>query len=300
MWPVKLLSLAFACIIALSCRGDKPVSDFSQTREVDKGEVRELKILSWNIYMLPPIMKFTGKKKRAVAIAEKILSSDYDVIVFQEAFHAGARALLSNRLKQAFPYQVGPVNPARGFKTSSGIWFVSRHPIKLIGVTEFRQKAGIDNRLSRKGAGLVKLEMGDKTFHIIGTHLNAGGDISIRHSQVLQIRDELINRFYRKDIPLILCGDKNIRQDIMNDYTGMINILSMEDCITGDPPKATANHPDNQYSSGNRSPQVIDYCFYRLPEGVYADCDVPVKQQQWSRKRHTLSDHEPVFLRLSW
>jgi hypothetical protein len=60
-----------------------PKDTFAQSiQTVDAPEKDDsLKILSWNIYMLPPAIKFTGKLKRASQIGEKLAQSDYDVIV---------------------------------------------------------------------------------------------------------------------------------------------------------------------------------------------------------------------------
>jgi sphingomyelin phosphodiesterase len=261
---------------------------------------RHLHILSWNIYMLPPLIMFTGKQKRAEVIGDILSSSDYDLIVFQEAFHPKARHILSQKLKDRFPYQVGPVNPSRGIKTSSGVWFVSRYPIQLIGVTEFSDKAGIDNKMARKGAGMVKLTMGDKTFHIIGTHLNAGGEIAVRHSQVKQIRTKLVDKYAKNSIPLILCGDMNIDCYHPEGYDGMMEILDAEDCIPGGMPRCYTNDPAINDLTGPGNGEVIDYFFYRLPDGYAAECDVPYIKQQWSKKHKSLSDHEPVSLKLTW
>lgn len=52
---------------------------------------RKIKVLSWNIYMLPSIIKPGGKKLRAESIGRILKDTDYDVIVFQEAFQRKAR-----------------------------------------------------------------------------------------------------------------------------------------------------------------------------------------------------------------
>ena len=72
--------------------------------------VQTLKVLSWNIYMLPPLAKFTGKQRRARKIGELLKNSDFDIFVFQEAFHGAARRKIWRRLKDNFPYKLGPAN----------------------------------------------------------------------------------------------------------------------------------------------------------------------------------------------
>ena len=57
-----------------------------------------LKILSWNIYMLPQIVPRIGRLNRAESIAEQLNNSDFDIIVFQEAFMKSARDIISATL----------------------------------------------------------------------------------------------------------------------------------------------------------------------------------------------------------
>ncbi len=72
--------------------------------ELSNPSVEKIKILSWNIYMLPGFLS-PGKVPRAEAIGKLLASSDYDVIVFQEAFHQKARNTISRLLTSAFPFQ---------------------------------------------------------------------------------------------------------------------------------------------------------------------------------------------------
>ena len=49
-----------------------------------------LKILTWNIQMLPGIVnKCYNREKRCIGIIKNIKDSDYDIIVFQEVFYVG-------------------------------------------------------------------------------------------------------------------------------------------------------------------------------------------------------------------
>ena len=70
----------------------------------------ELKILSWNIYMLPYLSLFNNNFQRAKVIADKLNVSDYHVIVFQEAFSSKCRRILAENMSQSYPYQYGQAN----------------------------------------------------------------------------------------------------------------------------------------------------------------------------------------------
>ena len=117
---------------------------------------QKIKVLSWNIYMLPGILaKFNAK--RATRIGEILASSEYDVLVFQEAFCPLARRKIRQQLDTHFAYQAGPANRHWfSIKTNSGIWIVSRYPITSYQSIVYKNRYGVD-ALSRKGALMVEL-----------------------------------------------------------------------------------------------------------------------------------------------
>src|SRR5579859_3284214 len=85
--------------------------------------LKKIKIISWNIYMLPHLVASqSSKKKRAQAIGETLTAGDFDVIIFQEAFHSTARCKILAQLQTRFPYQAGPANKKLfSFKVNSGL-----------------------------------------------------------------------------------------------------------------------------------------------------------------------------------
>src|SRR5258707_6150224 len=97
----------------------------------ERPPLKKIKILSWNIYMLPHLVaSHSNKKERAEVIGEMLAACDYDVIFFQEAFHPLARNKIFAYLKDKFPYQAGPANKKLlSLETNSGLWIFSRYPI---------------------------------------------------------------------------------------------------------------------------------------------------------------------------
>jgi len=96
--------------------------------EKENPPLKKIKILSWNIYMLPHLVAaHSNKSERATVIGETLMRSDYDVIFFQEAFHSTARNKILTQLQNKFPYHAGPAN-RRFFslKTNSGLWIFSK------------------------------------------------------------------------------------------------------------------------------------------------------------------------------
>ena len=194
-----------------------------------------LRILSWNIYMLPGITNFSKsidrnyKRARAHQIADTLKNSPYNIIVFQEAFFPPARRRLAKGLKERYPYQYGPVNPS-GFsiKASSGIWVVSEVPLKELGKTRYRTCNGADC-FAKKGAALWEGEWNGKTFQVLGTHLNAGGPKWIRQEQFKQMWEDLLQPFEKLNVPQIICGDMNTRYTNREQYNFMIETLDALD-----------------------------------------------------------------------
>lgn len=254
-----------------------------------------LKILSWNMYMLPPLAKFTGKQRRAKRIGDLLRDSDFDIIVFQEAFHGAARRKIKRRMKDSYPYIIGPANRKwYSFKTNSGIWILSRIPLQPLAEIDFDYCEGIDC-WSRKGALLAEGEFRGQKFQILGTHLEAGGD---RDAKVSQYRElgELFNQYRKEGVPQIAAGDFNTKkfQDTTY-YNQLIGILGMEDGPILSEQKYSSDSyvNDIKIKRGDRKKQsVIDFVFYGA-NGVDATINryVRMPRWQWSKDCQDLSDH---------
>jgi endonuclease/exonuclease/phosphatase family metal-dependent hydrolase len=234
-----------------------------------------LRILSWNIYMLPGIANLSKgidksyKRDRSRQIAEVMNNSNYNIIVFQEAFFGPARKILSKQLKEKYPYQYGPVNPSGlGLKTSSGVWIISEIPLKELGTTRYRTCDGADC-FAKKGAGLYEGEWNGKPFQVLGTHLNAGGPVWIREEQFKQIRDDLLQPFQKLGVPQIICGDMNTRLTRTEAYNFMIETLDVIDVPVSNQRKSTKPPKEGDektlYTTATDS-VFIDYIFHR-PNG---------------------------------
>ena len=264
----------------------------------------KLKILSWNIWMLPPFVYRTNKRERACIIGDVLKDSDYDIIIFQETFHHGARRRLKKRLKKTFPFRKGPANRnLLSLKTHSGIWIWSKVPIEKLDQIKFKQKARLENRMARKGALMVEGEIAGQRFQVIGTHLNAGGPLFVRLAQVKQIKDELMSRFQKHKVPQFVCGDFNIHKKKPDDYQRMIKILEAKDGeLTGDVrftcglKKFSGIKVQTGVCATERPPtDVIDYIFYK-PNGYHIK-SITRTVPQISREcpfNDDLSDHQPV------
>lgn len=227
-------------------------------------EEQELKILSWNIYMLPPIAPRKGRIERAGDIVNELKNKDYNIIVFQEAFHDKARGVISKGLSADYPYQYGPFNDKPGFKISSGIWIVSKLPLKELNTIEFRNCAGIDCAC-RKSAVLMEGELNGKTFQVLGTHLQSSEQQNIRFKQMDQIYMELLSVYKRDGVPQFLCGDMNTEGEIKERYCEMLNCFDAEDGTFASVEQHSydADNNDLALSQGGKGKSLLDYILVR-------------------------------------
>jgi len=105
----------------------------------------QLKILTWNIWMMPWFtFQSPHNQKRARAIAEELLNLDLDILCLEKAFDGGARAVLSKALGARYPYRYGPTNSGFSLKVNSGVWVLSRIPLSGLHEIQFRDCAGVE------------------------------------------------------------------------------------------------------------------------------------------------------------
>jgi hypothetical protein len=126
-----------------------------------------LKILSWNIWMMPGFtFQSPDNKRRAGVIAA--LKLDLDILCLEKVFDGGAHKVLSKALNARYPY--GPANSKFSIKVNSGVWVVSRFPLTELKEIQFRDCTGVEC-YSRKGAMLLTGSFQGHVFQILATHL---------------------------------------------------------------------------------------------------------------------------------
>jgi endonuclease/exonuclease/phosphatase family metal-dependent hydrolase len=282
-------------------------SELTSNLPLTSSMIKEIRILSWNIQMLPrlllPVRR--GPIKRARLIPEKIINDSIDIIVFQECFDNRARRILKRRLKNTYPYKVGPANRMLPvFFTNSGIVIYSKFPItdKWSFAYKWREKQGHD-KFARKGCLLVEIVLpGDNKIQVLGTHLQAGGPDKIRHSQYKQLRS-FIDQHRKENVPQIICGDFNTRQNDEINYKTMLATIDADDGeIMGDLCYTSDGLLNDMKSPDSNDRKVIDYIFYRGNgiEPQYLKREVRQYEQRWSHKHKDLSDHNAVLGKLKF
>lgn len=257
-----------------------------------------LKILSWNIYMLPRFIKNTGKIERAQQIGSYLKNSDYDVIVFQEAFHSKARKIIGQQLNPLFPYSAGPANRQTfSLSTNSGLWILSKYPISQSKAIKFTNRCGID-AFSRKGALLVELDVNGKKVQVVDTHLQSCGPEWIRQSQCVELSNKMLIPLQKNGVPQIVCGDFNINKYADLDYACMLQNLDVIDEDFVSDQKFTYDHEQNDLikQSKFKIKDLIDYIFVKTNKSqtFVQQKKIKIIQSEWHMKHKDLSDHYAI------
>ena len=283
---MKIQLIAFISIFSLQFGFAQSVTPPSPPEKV--------KILSWNIYMLPSIVKATGKAQRTELIGRALKDSDYDVIVFQEAFQRKARKKIFDQLKEAFPYQAGPANQKLiSYRTNSGLWIFSKHPIVATQSIVFKNRSGVD-AFSRKGGLIAELSVHGTLVQIAATHLQNSGQPWVRQSQCVEFYNRLLKPFQKDGVPQIICGDFNINREREEEYNFMLQTLHANDGELAGEQKYTYDLANNdlQVEEGT-SKDLIDYILIHDANSQFLSTSrqVRILKQHWNSKHADLSDH---------
>lgn len=242
--------------------------------------------------MLPAFLG-TGKKNRAEVIGQLLATSDYDVIVFQEAFQGNARNTISRLLQPSFPFQAGPANRKMlSLKTNSGIWIFSKHPIVDTHAITFETRRGSD-AFARKGALMAEVHINGQPIQIIGTHLQNEGGEWIRHSQCVELYNRLLNKYERTGVLQIICGDFNIdRNKSASGYRYMLNVLNATDGTTLGSQVYSYDRAINDLTTEPGTEQdLIDYVLTRQTEESPGERRIRMFRHPWKPGHQDLSDH---------
>lgn len=249
-----------------------------------------LKILTWNIQMLPTLGDFASpdlQKKQALRapwIIEFLGAQDYDVVVLQEVIDRKITAQLKEGLKARYPYIVA-ADSKRGIAgASGGNLMVSRIPLKYVTHTVYKNVAGVD-ALAEKGCLLAEGEKAGVRFQVVGTHLQAGHN-DIKEKEFGEIYEGAIKPYQVEGVPQFLAGDMNVASDRESEktrYELLLNTTQMRGFPTDDPRPFTVD-PNNSWKGPGQRPQKIDHVLLN-PRGT----QTTIVRQTIQRARH---DHE--------
>ena len=273
-----------------------------QPENVNSASGKELKILTWNIFMLPFCSIVHSNHQRARIIGNKLLNSDYDIVVLEEAFDYGSRRILKEKLKTLYPFRYGPANEsAFSFRTNSGIWILSKVPLTKVAEIEFKHRFGID-AMARKGATLMEGNWQGNKFQLVGTHLQADSPDSVRRQQCIEISSRLLKKYESENIPQIVCGDFNIENDDPENYHYMLNILDVKDGYLDGKLQVSYDELDNKLAKRENGKQrLIDYVLVRNTDYIRSICrKISVFKEFLEDSEYDLSDHYGIEAKISF
>ncbi len=261
----------------------------------------QIKILTWNIYMLPHLFVHTGQAERAQEIANVLKDEDADVIVFEETFDKTARNIIRDSLKAYFPYESGDPRKNTWWKTSCGVWIISKVPLEVVKQIFFKEANGSD-RLATKGAILIEGQKNGFCFQLVGTHLqsdlNSGKNVQpIRDKQYAEIKKELLEPYSHENVPQFIAGDFNTVHDSSICYSHLVSALKFTPCPLEGDRCYSYDYSNNDFILGTTiKPQLIDYIFYSpVPhENLKGSMQIVVFRKKWNVNHSDLSDHFAV------
>lgn len=189
-------------------------------------EANSLKILSWNVFMLPKPVKYSLQLTRTKHIIEELKKLPHEIVVLQEAFDQNFQSKLRTGLRKIFPhryylpkkYLLYPV-------LGSGVLILSRIPFKILE-TAYYDSCGSADCLASKGVALLEFVFGAQTFQLAATHMQSGSEyVRSRRYQFLEIK-RLLSHHRKPGVAQLLIGDLNVEES-SDEFTSVLNGLEM-------------------------------------------------------------------------
>lgn len=231
-------------------------------------QASELKILSWNLFMLPKPLNFSLQQTRAKMMAEFLPQSGHDIYLFQETFAGMTKKKLSKAFKKSHPHQARLESDKKfPHLLDSGLIVFSKYPFKVIG-KDYYQKCTNTDCFAAKGVLLIEVTMPDKKkVQIATTHLQAWETqkaVEVRRAQLTQVKN-LLAKHSQADIPQLLVGDLNIDGFVPDEYPSTLNFLNMESAPLQGSQPATNGYIIECYKKPGKdnTPQWLDHVWLK-------------------------------------
>lgn len=262
----------------------------------------DIKLLTWNVFMLPKPINFSKQKERTPLIGKALLNSNYDIILLQEAFIGRFRKDVGRLLKDKYPYQDHLTRSRRLFHfINSGLFILSRHPFEVLGWHYFNDCAHSDC-LSSKGVLLVEVTTpSGKKVQIAMSHMQAWDGkraLEVRRNQIDEIKT-LLDTYARPNVPQLLAGDLNIDGKTVTEYPLALSTLQMTSTSLEGPLNATNGFKVECYKTPGEASdgQWLDHFWLRTQgtesEVLYKKVR-PFTAIMKGNKECSLSDHYGV------
>jgi len=169
----------------------------------------ELNILTYNAWALLPGITAKNTGNRLNTITEYM--KNYDVIVFQEIFDPILTAKFRKDISKEYPY-LTEIPWKLGKLLTGGSFIASRWPIEAQDAIVY-DACTADGCLAGKGINYAKIRKGSNAYHVFGTHTHAyttDEDVSVRFSQLGQLKSVIDQKDIPYNEPVIMAGDFNV------------------------------------------------------------------------------------------
>lgn len=265
---------------------------------------KEIKILSWNIFMVPPIIFKSCQQERAYLIAAYIKNQNADVVVLEETFMKSTRKIIQDNVRDTFPY-FSKITKRGVLKNNSGVWIMSKFPIQNQHFLKYRNRKGSDI-FSKKGAVFVEVEIENKKIQLIATHTQSLKKFEkTRQKQFGQLKRELADVFFNDSVPQLIIGDLNCDYYDTTAYEQMIKTFDvLPPTYFGEPYSCDGLTNDLGYTFFDSTRETLDYILLRREHQNIASVQPieilhPKMEKYFCKKPFLhLSDHNPIITNL--
>lgn len=272
------------------------------TAEEPAAKNSNLKILTWNIQMLPTfgfLSEDLQKKQalRAPWIIEYLNQQDYDIVALEEVIDRQITEELKAGLKKQYPHIVAPPSKAGISGTSGGILLASRIPLTYVAHIVYKNVAGVD-RLAEKGCLMAAGERDGVRFQIAATHLQAGHN-EMKEKQIPEIWEGILKPNLTEGVPQFLVGDMNVASDTPDErprWRMLLATTHMREYPTDDPQPFSVD-ANNSWSRASKQAERIDHVLLN-PNGTGTTIQRQTIQRAWKEhegKRMDYADHYGVI-----
>lgn len=201
-----------------------------QAQAQAQSQSKDISILTWNTFLVPPPFNSSRQEERAELMAQKLRTLNHDVIFFQEAFIDTKRDLIIKGLAASYPYVAVPKNGEGLFQfVGPGLFIVSKYPMKILDQVVFDECSGSDC-FAAKSAIIVEITLAkDSKAHkiqMINTHLQGWDKTDVRKKQLLQIK-EMMKAHAQLGVAQVLVGDLNIDGNTESEYADSLLLMNM-------------------------------------------------------------------------
>ena len=282
--------IIYSCIICLF---------FIPPIELKAVENDTIKIVSWNIKMVPKVLGMFTKsarkkqKDRAPRIIQYLNNTDFDIVILQELFDQSITKKFSKDLRTNYPYILSPIKKGFTVKMTSGVMILSKYPYELIAHEIFGVSKKTDNS-AQKACSLVKVNINGKKILVGGTHLDSRNE----ESRILQSRltkEKIIVPFINDTVPMFLAGDFNVNKPSPS-YDSLSTLFNLENY----PLKDDRPYTFDEFNSWNGYflKAWIDFIFYQKTKKIEVlDQYILRPVMNYKKTKMDLSDHYQIVLK---